>query len=126
MVISLPLQIARKEIKPGIIVLEIEGAIHTGPASQKIEQHVEQSLGRSENRMIFDLSKVTFVDSGGLGAIVRCFSKLKKSGGSLRLTGVKGPVATVVKITQVDKLIEIFPTSVEAAENFLPEAKSEG
>lgn len=124
MVISLPLQIARKEIKPGIIVLEIEGAIHMGPASQKIEQHVEQSLGRGENRMIFDLSKVTFVDSGGLGAIVRCFSKLKKSGGSLRLTGLKGPVATVVKITQVDKLIEIFPTSAEGAENFLPEAKS--
>lgn len=123
MVISLPLQIARKEIKPGIIVLEIEGAIHMGPASQKIEQHVEQALGRNENRMIFDLSKVTFVDSGGLGAIVRCFSKLKKSGGSLRLTGVKGSTATVIKITQVDKLIEIFPTTVEAAENFLLEAE---
>jgi hypothetical protein len=30
-----------------------------------------------------------------------------------------------VKITQVDKLIEIFATPVEAAENFLPEAKGE-
>jgi len=126
MVISLPLQVARKEIKPGIIVLEIVGAIHMGPASQKIEQHVEQSLGRSENRMIFDLSRVTFVDSGGLGAIVRCFSKLKKSGGSLRLTGVQGAIATVMKITQVDKIIEVFPTPVEAAENFLPEGESGG
>jgi anti-sigma B factor antagonist len=126
MVISLPLQVARKEIKPGIIVLEIVGAIHMGPASQKIEQHVEQSLGRSENRMIFDLSKVTFVDSGGLGAIVRCFSKLKKAGGSLRLTGVKGSIATVMKITQVDKIIEVFPTPVEAAENFLPEGETGG
>lgn len=126
MVISLPLQVARKEIKPGIIVLEIVGAIHMGPASQKIEQHVEQSLGRGENRMIFDLSKVTFVDSGGLGAIVRCFSKLKKSGGSLRLTGVQGAIATVMKITQVDKIIEVFPTPIEAAENFLPEGESGG
>jgi len=126
MVMSLPLEIAKREIKPGIVVLEIKGAIHMGAASQKIEQHVEQSLGRSENRMIFDLSKVTFVDSGGLGAIVRCFSKLKKAGGSLRLTGVQGMIATVMKITKVDKVIEVFPTPVEAAENFLPESEGGG
>ncbi len=123
MVISLPLQIAKREIRPGIIVLEITGAIHLGPACQRIEQEVEQLLGRSEKRLIFDLSGVSFVDSGGLGEIVKCFSKLKKSGGSLRLAGVQGMIATVIKITKVDKVIEIYPTAAEAAGNFLPEGE---
>jgi anti-sigma B factor antagonist len=123
MVISLPLQIAKREIRPGIVVLEITGAIHMGPASQSIEREVEQLLGRKENRLIFDLSKTSFLDSGGLGAIVRCFCKLKESGGSLRLAGVQGMIATVIKITKVDKVIEIYPTAVEAAGNFLPEGE---
>jgi anti-sigma B factor antagonist len=123
MVISIPLQIAKKEIRPGIVVLEMTGAIHMGPACQQIAQEVEHLLGRNENRLIFDLSKVTFLDSGGLGEIVKCFSKLKKSGGSLRLAGVQGMIATVIKITKVDKVIEIYPTAVEAAVNFLPEGE---
>jgi anti-sigma B factor antagonist len=124
MVISLPIQIVKKEIRPGIVVLEITGPIHMGPACQRIEHEVEQLLGRSENRVIFDLSKATFLDSGGLGEIVTCFSKLKKSGGSLRLAGVQGMIATVIKITNVDKIIEIYPTAAEAAGNFLPEVGS--
>lgn len=121
MVVGTPLQIARKEIKPGVVVLEMTGRIVAGPDCARIGQEVEQMVGRSERWIIFDFSKVSFVDSGGLGEVVKCFSKLKKAGGSLRLVGVQGMIATVVKITQVDKVIEIFPTAAEAAGNFLPE-----
>ncbi len=126
MVIGIPLQIAKREIRPGVFVLEMAGRIQLGPDCQRIVQEVEQLLGRSENRLIFDLSKVTFLDSGGLGEIVRCFSKLKKSGGSLRLAGVRGMIATVIKITKVDKVIETYPTAVEAAGNFLPNREGGG
>jgi anti-sigma B factor antagonist len=126
MVISLPLQITKREIKRGIVVLEIAGPIHMGPACQQITQEVEHHLGRSENRLIFDLSKASFLDSGGLGEIVRCFSKIKKSGGSLRLAGVQGMIATVIKITKVDKVIELYPTAAEAAVSFLPEGEGGG
>jgi anti-sigma B factor antagonist len=118
MVISLPLEITKKQIAPGIVALELAGAIHMGPACHQIAQEVEQLLGRSENRIIFDLSKATFLDSGGLGEIVRCFSKIKKSGGSLRLAGAHGMIATVIKITKVNLVIEMFPTAGEAAANF--------
>ena len=124
MVISLPLQITKKQIAPGIVVLELAGPSHMGPACHQISQHVEEHLGRSENWVIFDLSKATFLDSGGLGEIVRCFSKMKKSGGSLRLAGAQGMIATVIKITKVDKVIEMFPTAGEAAVNFRPETKT--
>lgn len=126
MVIGLPLQITKREIQPGIVALEIVGSIHMGPACHQITQEVEHLLGRSENRVIFDLSKATFLDSGGLGEIVRCFSKIKKSGGSLRLAGAQGMIATVIKITKVDRVIEMYPTAMEAAANFLPEGNSGG
>ena len=123
MVISLPLQVTKKQIVPGVVVLELAGPIHMGPACQQISQHVEEHLGRSENWLIFDLSKATFLDSGGLGEIVRCFSKTKKSGGSLRIAGAQGMIATVIRLTKMDKVIELFPTADEAAENFKQEGK---
>ena len=126
MVFGIPLKITKIEIRPGVIVLEMTGQIYMGPDCQRIQQEVEQLLGRSEKRIIFDLERVSYVDSSGVGAIVKCFSTLKKSGGSLRLAGVKGMIANVLKMSQVDKIIEIYPTAVEAAGNFLSEGEAEG
>jgi len=126
MVFGIPLKITKIEIRPGVIVLEMTGQIYMGPDCQRIQQEVEQLLGRSEKRIIFDLERVSYVDSSGVGAIVKCFCTLKKSGGSLRLAGVKGMIANVLKMSQVDKIIEIYPTAVEAAGNFLPAGEAEG
>jgi anti-anti-sigma regulatory factor len=43
---------------------------------------------------------------------------VKKSGGRLRLAGIKGMLEGTLKLTKVDKLVEIFPTAAAAAENF--------
>jgi anti-sigma B factor antagonist len=126
MVIDSPLQIVKREIKPGVVVLEMTGRIHMGLACQRIEQEVEQLLGRSEKRLIFDISKVWSVDSSGVGQIVKCFSKLKNSGGSLRLAGVQGMIVSVLKLTRVDEIIGIYPTALEAAGDFLSEGEVQG
>ena len=126
MVFGIPLKITKIEIRPGVIVLEMTGQIYMGPDCQRIQQEVEQLLGRGEKRIIFDLERVSYVDSSGVGTIVKCISTLKKSGGSLRLAGVNGMIASVLKMTQVDKIIEIYPTAAEAAGNFLLAGEAEG
>jgi anti-sigma B factor antagonist len=111
MVIGIPLKIAKKEIRPGVVVLELSGRIHMGPDCQRIEQEVEQLLGRSEKRLIFDLSKVSNVDSSGVAQIVKCFSKLKNSGGSLCLAGVTGMLVSSRSPTWTRSLKYIPPHS---------------
>jgi anti-sigma B factor antagonist len=115
MVIGLPLEIKKKEIKPGIVVLELTGRITMGPDCWQIEKEVGQLLSQNQKHIILDLSGISIVDSTGLGQIVRCLSKLKNSGGSLRLAGLKGMVEGVFKMTRVDQAIGIYPTVVEAA-----------
>ena len=56
--------------------------------------------------------------SSAIGSLVRSHTELKKSGGALRLAGVKGMLEGALKMTKVDKLIQIFPTAPAAAENF--------
>jgi anti-sigma B factor antagonist len=122
MVIGLPLEIKKKEIIPGIVVLELTGRITMGPDCWQIEKEVGQLLSQNQKHIILDLSGISIVDSTGIGQIVRCLSKLKNSGGSLRLAGLKGMVEGVFKMTRVDQAIGIYSTVVEAAASHSAEA----
>ncbi|HEV2298851.1 MAG TPA: STAS domain-containing protein [Candidatus Acidoferrales bacterium] len=112
------MDITRKPIRPGIVALEMTGRILMGPDCQLIEKEVEQALAQGDTRVIFDLTGVFQIDSAGVGKIVMCYTRLKKSGGDLRLAGVKGMLDGVFKMTQVHKVIGMFPTAADAAENF--------
>jgi len=70
--------------------------------------------------VIFDLAGVNHVDSAVIGQIVKCLSRLKRSGGDLHLSGVHGMVEGVLKMTQLYQVLAIYPTPAEAAENFAP------
>jgi len=110
--------IQKKQIKPAIVVLEMTGSICMGPDCDRIDQEIQQILGQHVNRVIFDLSGVQHLDSAGVGRIVACVSKLKKSGGALRVAGAGGMVENVLKMTQVDKIVGLYPTATAASEGF--------
>jgi anti-sigma B factor antagonist len=115
------LKIERKEMKPGVVVLVMTGALRMGPDCQQIEKKVEELMAAGENRLVFDLSGVHVMDSSGLGQIVTCFSRLKKSGGFLRLAGVGGTLSGILKMTHLDKVIKIYPTALAASQDFRPD-----
>ena len=112
--------VVKKQIRPGVVVMEINDSIRMGPNLQQIEKEVDGAVRQNDKCIIFDLSNVTYVDSTGIGTIVRLMARLKKVGGTLRLTGVKGMVEGVLKLTQVDKIIEICPTAADACRDLPP------
>ena len=114
------MEFTKRQIRPGVVVVEMTGSIRIGPNCQEIEQVVEDLIRRHETRVIFDLSGVSFIDSSGIGTLVRSLTKLKKLGGTLRLTGVKGMVEGVFKLTQIDKVLDIYPTASEASQDLPP------
>jgi anti-sigma B factor antagonist len=114
------MEFTKKQIRPGVVVVEMAGSIRIGPNCQEIEQVVDDLIRRHETRIIFDISGVSFIDSSGIGTLVRSLTKLKKLGGTLRLTGVKGMVEGVFKLTQIDKVLDIYPTASEASQDLPP------
>ncbi len=112
------LEISKGELQDGITLLTLRGSIHTGPDCRRIEQEVEELLKNQQTRAILDFAGITHIDSAAIGVIVRCYSRLKSAGGALRLAGCTGMVESSLKITKVDKVLEIFPNAAAAAENF--------
>ena len=75
-------------------------------------------IAERQTRVIFDMAGVTHADSAAIGAIVRCLTKLKRAGGSLRIAAAQPMINYILKLTKVDQLIEMFPTVDHAAQGF--------
>jgi anti-sigma B factor antagonist len=112
------MKLETRQIKPGVVVLEVSGRISMGNDCAEIDQRVQRHIERNEKRVIFDLTGVNHIDSAVVGQIVKSHSTLKRSGGSLRLAGVCTMVYGVLQMTQVDRVIEIYPTALDASLNF--------
>jgi len=117
------MEITKKVIQPGVVVLEMTGSIRMGPSCRQIELAVDDVIRRQETWVIFDLSGVSFIDSSGVGIIVKSMTRLKELGGTLRLAGVKGMVDGALKLTQINRIIGIYPTASEASQGLPPVPK---
>jgi anti-anti-sigma factor len=109
------MEFTKREIRPGVVVLGMTGSIRVGPNCQQIEKALDELILQDATWVVFDLNGVSFIDSAGIGSVVRALLKLNKLGGTLRLAGVKGQVQSAFNLTHIDRSIEIFPTADEAA-----------
>ena len=71
-------------------------------------------LRRSSSRLVIDLSGVTYCDASGLAVLVGTERRARLLGGSLHLAAVPPHVDEVLRITGLDRHLDIFPT-VQAA-----------
>lgn len=113
------LHLAKRQVKPGIVAIEMKGSIHAGTDCRRLELEVENQIAAKTALVILDFTEIAHIDSSAIGSVVRSFTQMKKSGGMLRLAGVKGMLEGTLKLTKVDKLVEIFPTANAAADNFV-------
>jgi len=87
-----------------------------------LESEVNSLVEEKQTRLILDLSAVSTMDSAAIGAVVRCFRKLKSVGGDLRLACAPPVIARILDQTKVNKIVPTFATVPDAAASFSPSA----
>jgi anti-anti-sigma factor len=113
------LDVHRKHIEPDVAVVEIAGKIVHGPECRQIEWLIADLLSEGQKKIVFDISHVRHLDSAGVGIIVMCSGKLKEVQGELRVVGAAGHVATVLKMTEVCRIVPLYPTMADALQGFV-------
>ncbi len=100
-----------------ILVMELAGRLdeHT---SDFLVDCLSRHLAKGLTKIILDCSNLEQVSSFGLSALVRVHTRLKRSGGEVKLAEVSGTIADVLRIVHFDRLFNIYPT-VEAAQQAL-------
>ena len=112
------LQIQRKEVQPDITVLEIAGKIILGRDCKHLEWTTDNLIRENQKKIIFDLSGVTHIDSTVIGILVMSAGQVKNAGGQLRVACPEGHVEQVLKLTNIDKVISLHPSTLAAAAGF--------
>lgn len=111
------LEITKKAVG-NVVVLEMTGRITLGRDCQQIESDVDELVRGKQARIVFDLSKVKYMDSSGVGIIVMCSGKAREAGGELRIAGAAGVVEQTLKLTRTSTIVPMFATLSEALAGF--------
>jgi anti-anti-sigma factor len=82
---------------------------------QRMQAEVTAAAAQQTNLpVILDMSKVSFIPSTGLGALVSLMRSLKKEGRRFILVGLQPEIRTALAVTHLDKLLEIHPRLEDA------------
>jgi anti-anti-sigma factor len=98
----------------GITIAEVAGELDIASAPALREQLLSL-LRPGSNRLVIDLSKVSFCDASGLAVLVSTGRRARLLGGFLRLAAVSPEVERVLRITGLLPHLAIFPTLQAAA-----------
>ena len=105
----------------GITVLEIEGNIIGPPASSVLSTRLNDLVKAGKNKIILDLEKVDWINSSGIGIIIKALHMIRKNNGDLKLARPLYKVKNILQITNFIRIIDIFDSIDNAITQFKQE-----
>jgi anti-sigma B factor antagonist len=102
-----------------VTVVELPGEQLDASNAKEFKQEIAPVVVANP-RMVFDLSRLRFVDSSGLGAILSCLRQLTAAGGDLKLCGLSKPVRALFELVRMHRIFDIYGTRDEAVRTMQP------
>ncbi len=88
-----------------VTIFDVEGKILLGEGDVEIKEAIDGFLAQGRKKFLLNLAKVPYIDSAGLGQIIRGFTAIRKAGGALKLLS---PNPKVIDLLTVTKLVNVF------------------
>jgi anti-sigma B factor antagonist len=102
----------------GVSVLQFRKHAELTHSAKELDELRREVLEQSDSRVIIDLSRVTRIDSAGLGQLMSCYSHLVRNNGSLKVLNATPEVKKVLDMTGISTLISAFNDEREAVLSF--------
>ena len=116
----MPLQVDVRRLGD-VTLLKCKGRIVAGEESQTLQRRVTD-LMMSDRQFVLHLGDVTFVDSSGLGLLVRLAGVTRAARGDIKLCNVSQEVAHTLKITNLKTILDTHESEEEAVSAFYERA----
>ncbi|MEW9550723.1 STAS domain-containing protein [Nonomuraea sp. NPDC050783] len=110
---------------PGVTVIAVAGEMDATNRAQ-LEDYVRDVLEPPGGQVVFDLSRVPFMDSSGLHVLLMCATTCLRSGGTARLAGVQPLPARLFEVTGVLSHVPVHETVDDAVAAALESAERSG
>jgi bifunctional UDP-N-acetylglucosamine pyrophosphorylase/glucosamine-1-phosphate N-acetyltransferase len=101
-----------------ITVFDIGGRLTLGDPVGHLQEEVRPMIDAGRSKIILNLSKLTYVDSAGMGALVGILKAAREAGGQVKLCGLALKVRVLLETADLDKVFDIHPDEASALISF--------
>jgi anti-sigma B factor antagonist len=101
-----------------VTILDVEGKILLGEGDVQLKRKIDELIERKETKLLINLANVPYMDSGGLGEIVRSYTTVKRAGGDLKLLNATKRISDLLTITKLITVFEIFDEEAAGVKSF--------
>jgi anti-anti-sigma factor len=105
------------EVRPEAVVVQAKGEVDSSTAGNLTAQlaaALQQAGSQASRLLIIDLQAVTYFGSAGLNAVLECHRHGLDAGTSVRLVADNGLVVRPIEVTNLDTVLELYPTLTDA------------
>jgi anti-sigma B factor antagonist len=106
-----------------VIVLDLKGRVTMGEGDELLKDKVNSLVNQGYKSIVLNLADVPYVDSAGLGEIVRTYTTVRRQGGSLKLLNLTKRITDLLSITKLLTVFETYDSESEAVRSFSASAK---
>jgi anti-sigma B factor antagonist len=111
------MEIAERTVSD-ITVLDLKGKMTLGEGDELLKDKINSLLAAGKKKLVLNLEGVPYIDSAGLGEIVRTFTTVSRQGGSLKLLNLTKRIEDLLSITKLLTVFETFESEPDAIKSF--------
>lgn len=109
-----------EKINGNVVLLPLEGKLMGGNETNALSDELSTLISKGHKNIILDFEKVKWINSPGIGMIMKWLLNLRENGGDLRFTNTEGCVQYYLDITNLASVIKTYPTPNDAINSFHP------
>jgi anti-sigma B factor antagonist len=100
-------------------VLDISGKITLGDATRTIRQTISDLLKNGGNKIVLNFMDVNYIDSSGIGELVRTYTTVTGEGKELRLLNLTQKIKEVLAIARLLTVFQVCESEQVALASFV-------
>src|SRR2546430_1936185 len=109
-----------------VTILDLKGKVTLGEGDEVLKDKINSLVHQGRKRILLNFGDVPYIDSAGLGEIVRTYTTVSRQGGQLKLVNLTKRITDLLSITKLLTVFETFENEPDALKSFSASAKEIG
>ena len=101
-----------------VTILDLKGKITLGEGDEALREKINNLISQNKKRILLNLADVPYIDSAGLGEVVRTYTTVSRQGGQLKLVNLTKRITDLLSITKLLTVFEAFDSETEALKSY--------
>lgn len=114
--------VIEERIVGDVTILDLKGKMTLGEGDELLKDKVNSLIHQGQKKLLLNLEGVPYIDSAGLGEIVRTYTTVSRQGGHLKLVNLTKRISDLLSITKLLTVFETFDAEPEALKSFQAQA----